>query len=68
MNVCNNKCEKYRFKRKGMKSIYESGGKGCRCCNILIKYDGLRCPCCSSKLRTKPIDRKAKMRIKIPRY
>jgi len=42
---------------------YAKGWKRCSRCDIYIKWEGLRCPCCSSKLRTMP--RKIKYKIKI---
>jgi hypothetical protein len=32
---------------------YANGQKRCQVCQIYMKCDGLRCPCCKSKLRTK---------------
>ena len=33
---------------------YASGQKRCQVCEIFIKWDGLFCPCCGYKLRTRP--------------
>ena len=33
---------------------YVNGHKRCQHCNIFMKYDGLRCPCCAYKLRAAP--------------
>ncbi|HEU4605648.1 MAG TPA: hypothetical protein VFS46_05360, partial [Nitrososphaera sp.] len=45
---------------------YASGQKGCQICEIFIKWDGLWCPCCGYRLRTKPrnLKYKAKLRAK----
>jgi hypothetical protein len=32
---------------------YANGQKRCQVCQIYMKWDGLRCPCCKSKLRSK---------------
>jgi hypothetical protein len=28
--------------------------KRCKSCNVFIKWEGLRCPCCGDQLRTGP--------------
>ncbi|HEY3094695.1 MAG TPA: hypothetical protein VGJ42_02935, partial [Nitrososphaera sp.] len=45
---------------------YASGQKRCQICEIFIKWDGLWCPCCGYRLRTKPrnLKYKAKLRAK----
>lgn len=36
-------------------------GQGrCQVCEIFIKYDGLFCPCCGNRLRTRPHNRLCK--------
>jgi hypothetical protein len=43
---------------------YAYGHKRCQHCNIFIKWEGLRCPCCRYQLRTGPryIKYKTKLR------
>src|ERR671932_331841 len=43
---------------------YINGHKRCQICNLFIKWDGIFCPCCSSRLRTGPrnIEDKARLR------
>lgn len=52
------------LKIKALKPVgigrYASGQKRCQTCEIFVKWDGLYCPCCGYKLRTKP--RKSKYR------
>jgi len=33
--------------------IYRKGIKYCKLCNIFLKIDGYRCPCCKSIVRSK---------------
>jgi hypothetical protein len=33
---------------------YATGNKRCQQCELFIKWDGIRCPCCRYKLRTRP--------------
>jgi hypothetical protein len=35
-------------------SRYAAGNKRCQGCEIFMKWDGLLCPCCGYKLRTRP--------------
>lgn len=43
---------------------YASGQKRCQICEIFIKHDGLWCPCCGYRLRTKPRNLKYKSKMK----
>jgi hypothetical protein len=40
-----------RYKASGR---YATGRKRCQQCDLFIEWDGLRCPCCGYKLRTRP--------------
>jgi hypothetical protein len=42
---------------------YANGQKRCQVCQIYMKCDGLRCPCCKSKLRTKSRNSAFKKRL-----
>ena len=44
---------------------YVTGNKRCRKCDLFIKWDGVFCPCCGCKLRTRP--RSTKFKIKLRR-
>ncbi|HKU49101.1 MAG TPA: hypothetical protein VJP79_04045, partial [Nitrososphaera sp.] len=43
---------------------YASGQKRCQICEIFIKWDGLWCPCCGYRLRTKPRNLKYKAKLR----
>ena len=32
---------------------YATGNKRCKVCDLFIKWDGLFCPCCGYRLRTR---------------
>lgn len=51
---CNGICKKYKAKGSPAQGRYSSGQKRCQNCVIYIKWDGLFCPCCKIRLRTKP--------------
>ena len=47
---CKGKCIRHRtFGR-----YYATGNKRCQHGNLFIKWEGLWCPCCGYKLRTRP--------------
>ncbi|KAF6243169.1 hypothetical protein C6988_04760 [Nitrosopumilus sp. b1] len=52
--VCKGFCEDYQAEKTMLRLKYAEGQKRCTLCALFIKYDGDRCPCCRSKLRTKP--------------
>ena len=43
---------------------YDTGNKRCQICEIFIKWDGLWCPCCGYRLRTKPRNLKYKAKLR----
>lgn len=51
---CKGICKRYRAKKLSNLSWYGLGQGRCQVCEIFIKYDGVFCPCCGYKLRTKP--------------
>jgi len=63
---CRGLCStKYKFDRQGGNSqLYLQGAKRCQQCDgRYIKWDGIFCPCCSTRLRLKP--RKSKLKEKV---
>ena len=58
--TCNGICVRH----KAMKPIgigrYSTGQKRCQVCEIFLKWDGLWCPCCGYRLRTRPRNSKFK--------
>ena len=52
--VCKGICEDYQSKGILMKFKYNKGQKRCTCCGLFLNVEGPRCPCCKTKLRTKP--------------
>lgn len=61
--VCKGICTRHRaVKPHG--SRYVSGQKRCQLCAIFIEWDGLWCPCCGYRLRTKPRNAKYKQKFR----
>jgi hypothetical protein len=43
---------------------YATGQKRCQICELFIRWEGLWCPCCGYRLRTKPRNLKYKAKLK----
>lgn len=52
--TCKGICKRYKAHKPKGTGRYSSGQKRCQICEIFIKTDGLWCPCCGYRLRTKP--------------
>jgi len=58
---CKGKCGVYRStKLANGQGRYSNGQRRCQICSIWIKWEGLWCPCCGYRLRTKPRNKKFK--------
>jgi len=53
-NVCKGICVRYKAIGYNGRYRYEDGQKLCPVCGEFLKYLGVRCPCCSVKLRSTP--------------
>ena len=65
MNICHGNCDVIDFKekyntRKSHKNSYRLGYKRCRICDMYIKHNDNRCPCCRSLLATNPKNNKTR--------
>lgn len=58
--ACHLICNRYKVKRNGRRGHYQSGHKRCNGCEVFMKIDSARCPCCNQILRTIPHSRKNK--------
>jgi hypothetical protein len=62
--TCKGICIRHRAQKPSGSGRYVSGQKRCQICEIFIKWDGLWCPCCGYRLRTKPRNKKYKARLR----
>jgi len=62
---CNGICGRYKADRLASGGRYAIGQKRCQVCCIFIWWEGIRCPCCGIRLRTKTrmSDHKIKERL-----
>ena len=56
---CYGICIRYRASGR-----YATGNKRCHQCNLFVKWEGLMCPCCGYKLRTRPRHSKFKEKLR----
>ena len=66
MYMCKGICQKFRAVMTSVTiGRYESGQKRCNVCGIFLNCDNVRCPCCSSKLRSSPRSTKLRGDLRI---
>ena len=65
--TCKGICVRYKAQKPVGTGRYASGQRRCQICEIFIKWEGLWCPCCGYRLRTKPrnLKYKAKLRLRV---
>ena len=65
--TCKGICARYKAQKPVGVGRYASGQRRCQICEIFIKWEGLWCPCCGYRLRTKPrnLKYKAKLRARV---
>src|SRR5713226_2797836 len=65
--TCKGICTRYKAQKPVGTGRYALGQKRCQSCEIFIKWEGLWCPCCGYRLRTKPrnLKYKAKLRARV---
>src|SRR5215216_7771140 len=61
--VCKNICIRHRAQKPVGSGRYVIGQKRCQICEMFIQWDGLWCPCCGYRLRTKPRNIKYKQKL-----
>ena len=55
---CKGVCEQYKAESMPTHLRYKSGQKMCGVCNNFFSIKEFFCPCCNTKLRSKPRNRK----------
>ena len=58
--TCKGICSRYKAQKPVGTGRYASGQRRCQICEIFINWEGLWCPCCGYRLRTKPRNLKYK--------
>jgi hypothetical protein len=62
--TCRGICLRHKAHKPVGSGRYAAGQRRCQICEIFIKWDGLWCPCCGYRLRTKPRNLKYKAKLR----
>ena len=62
--TCKGICIRHKAQKPVGSGRYATGQKRCQICELFIKWDGLWCPCCGYRLRTKPRNLQYKAKLK----
>lgn len=53
--ACKDLCHNYYLKKvSANRGLYANGVKRCQVCETYLVWEGLWCPCCNNRLRSKP--------------
>ena len=61
---CTEKCLKLKATGNFTGGRYKYGQKRCQVCDVFIQWEGIWCPCCGYKLRSKPRNKKYKAKLR----
>jgi len=62
--VCRGICNRHKARKPLDSGRYVVGQKRCQICELFIEWNGLWCPCCGYRLRSKPRNLKYKSRLR----
>jgi hypothetical protein len=62
--TCKGICIRHKAQKPVGMGRYSMGQKRCQICELFIKWDGLWCPCCGYRLRTRPRNLKYKAKLR----
>jgi hypothetical protein len=62
--ACKGICDRFKAPKPSSGGRYENGQRRCQMCEIFINWEGLWCPCCSYRLRTKPRNKLYKEKLR----
>ena len=66
--TCSGICNDYHTNESSVGGRYTKGQKRCQMCLKWIYYDGVRCPCCNYRLRTRTRSKSGKEKLDILRF
>jgi hypothetical protein len=62
--TCKGICIRHKAQKPVGSGRYATGQKRCQICELFIRWDGLWCPCCGYRLRTRPRNLKYKAKLR----
>lgn len=63
--TCKGICTQYIAKFRPSLYRYSDGQKRCQICSLFVNWEGVFCPCCNTKLRSKPRNTRSRRLQKI---
>lgn len=63
--TCKGICIRHKAQKPAKLGRYAAGQKRCQVCEIFIKWEGIWCPCCGYRVRTRPRTGHFKDKLKI---
>ena len=61
--TCKNICQEYKAPKPG-RFWYVQGNKYCRVCMVLLRWDGIHCPCCTVMVSVRARNGKFRKEVK----
>jgi hypothetical protein len=61
--TCKGTCIRHKARKPSGLGRYASGQKRCQVCEEFIDWNGIWCPCCGYRLRTRPRNMKYKTKL-----
>ncbi|MBS1268991.1 MAG: hypothetical protein MAG458_01727 [Nitrosopumilus sp.] len=58
--ACREICKQFKTRKLGISKYFNA--KRCTKCCVYMKYEGVFCPCCNIRLRSKPRSSKARQK------
>jgi hypothetical protein len=62
--TCKGICIRHKAQKPVGAGRYSTGQKRCQICELFLRWDGLWCPCCGYRLRTRPRNLKYKAKLR----
>jgi hypothetical protein len=62
--TCKGICVRHKAQKPVGTGRYSTGQKRCQICELFLRWDGLWCPCCGYRLRTRPRNLKYKAKLR----
>ncbi len=62
--TCKGTCIRFKAQKPVGTGRYAIGQRRCQICAIFLKWEGVWCPCCGYRLRTKPRNLKYKEKLR----
>ena len=62
--ACKGICIRHKAQKPVAAGRYSTGQKRCQICELFLRWEGLWCPCCGYRLRTRPRNLKFKAKLR----